>query len=40
MDLSSFKELPKSAYEDISFDICLLGNFIQLYFQQSICISS
>lgn len=40
MDLSSFKELPKSAYKDISLGICLLGYFIQLYFQKSICISS
>lgn len=40
MDLSFFKELPKSACKDISLGIHLLGNFICLYFQQGISISS
>lgn len=32
MDLSFFKELPKSAYKDSSFGIHLLDNLVHLYF--------
>lgn len=39
MDLSFFKELPKSTHKDFSLGILLLHNFIHLYFQEDISIS-